>query len=165
VGCHLEASRFKGLTGVRLHGLGLSIICRLLGHVRVTTTALCTSRQRFFAATWEAIAPRIAAAPRGGTVIAGATQRPLNLLPQYRFGRPCNALAEWPWTRRPNARSTDGFILRGVPGHIRSDNGPEFIAMAVREWMAVGVKTAYIERGSPSENGYCESFNSNSVTN
>lgn len=53
------------------------------------------------------------------------------------------------------------FILRGVPGHIRSDNGPEFIAKAVREWiMAVGAKTAFIEPGSPWENGYCESFNS-----
>jgi len=56
---------------------------------------------------------------------------------------------------------TDLFILRGVPGHIRSDNGPEFIAKAVREWIAaVGAKTAYIEPGSPWENGYCESFNS-----
>ena len=55
---------------------------------------------------------------------------------------------------------SDLFILRGVPGHIRSDNGPEFIAKAVREWIAaVGAKTAYIEPGSPWENGYCESFN------
>jgi transposase InsO family protein len=56
---------------------------------------------------------------------------------------------------------SDLFILRGVPGHIRSDNGPEFIAQAVREWIAaVGAKTAFIEPGSPWENGYCESFNS-----
>ncbi len=49
----------------------------------------------------------------------------------------------------------------GIPGHIRSDNGPEFIAQAVRDWIAaVGAKTAYIEPGSPWENGYCESFNS-----
>ena len=55
---------------------------------------------------------------------------------------------------------TDLFILRGVPGYIRSDNGPEFIAKAVRKWIAaVGAKTAYIEPGSPWENGYCESFN------
>ncbi len=55
---------------------------------------------------------------------------------------------------------TDLFILRGVPGHIRSDNGPEFVAKAVREWIvAVGAKTAFIEPGSPWENGYCESFN------
>ena len=56
---------------------------------------------------------------------------------------------------------SDLFILRGVPGHIRSDNGSEFVAKAVREWItAVGAKTAYIEPGSPWENGYCESFNS-----
>ena len=56
---------------------------------------------------------------------------------------------------------SDLFILRGVPDHIRSDNGPEFIAKAVREWIAaVGAKTACIEPGSLWENGYCESFNS-----
>ena len=55
---------------------------------------------------------------------------------------------------------SDLFILRGVPGHIRSDNGPEFIAKAVQEWIsAVGTKTAYIAPGSPWENGYVESFN------
>jgi transposase InsO family protein len=55
---------------------------------------------------------------------------------------------------------SDLFILRGVPGHVRSDNGPEFIAKAVREWIvAAGAKTAFIEPGSPWENGYCESFN------
>ena len=55
---------------------------------------------------------------------------------------------------------SDQFILRGVPDPIRSDNGPEFVAKAVREWIAaVGAKAAYIEPGSPWENGYCESFN------
>src|SRR4029078_4398886 len=55
---------------------------------------------------------------------------------------------------------SDLFILRGVPGHIRSDNGPEFGAKAVQEWIgAVGAKTAYIAPGSPWENGYIESFN------
>ncbi len=55
---------------------------------------------------------------------------------------------------------TDLFILCGVPAYIRSDNGPEFIDQAVRDWIAaVGDKTAYIEPGSPWENGYCESFN------
>src|SRR5689334_22107474 len=55
---------------------------------------------------------------------------------------------------------SDLFILRGVPGHIRSDNGPEFVAEAVQQWItAIGAKTAYIERGSPWENGYIESFN------
>ncbi len=56
---------------------------------------------------------------------------------------------------------SDLFIVRGVPGHVRSDNGPEFIAKAVRKWIsAVGARTAFIEPGSPWENGYCESFNS-----
>lgn len=56
---------------------------------------------------------------------------------------------------------SDLFILRGIPGHIRSDNGPEFIAKALREWITtVGAETAYIMPGSPWENGYCESFNS-----
>jgi transposase InsO family protein len=55
----------------------------------------------------------------------------------------------------------DLFTLRGVPGYVRSDNGAEFIATAVQDWIAaVGAKTAYIEPGSPWENGYCESFNS-----
>ncbi len=55
---------------------------------------------------------------------------------------------------------TDLFIIRGVPIFIRSDNGPKFVAQAVRDWIgAVGAKTTYIEPGSPWENGYCESFN------
>ena len=55
---------------------------------------------------------------------------------------------------------SDLFILRGVPGHVRSDNGAEFIAKAVQEWIAaVGAKTAYIAPGSPWENGFIESFN------
>ena len=52
------------------------------------------------------------------------------------------------------------FIFRGIPEHIRSDNGPEFIAKAVRKWLnRLGVKTLFIEPGSPWENGYIESFN------
>ena len=55
---------------------------------------------------------------------------------------------------------SDLFILRGVPGHVRSDNGSEFIAQAVQDWIkAVGAETAYIAPGSPWENGYVESFN------
>jgi putative transposase len=53
------------------------------------------------------------------------------------------------------------FQLRGVPAHIRSDNGPEFIAAAIRRWLEyAGVEALYIEPGSPWENGYAESFNS-----
>ena len=52
------------------------------------------------------------------------------------------------------------FTTKGVPEHLRSDNGAEFTAKAVREWLArIGVKTIYIEPGSPWENGYIESFN------
>jgi transposase InsO family protein len=52
------------------------------------------------------------------------------------------------------------FVTRGVPKHVRSDNGGEFTAQAVRGWLAkVGVKTLYIELVSPWENGYIESFN------
>ena len=52
------------------------------------------------------------------------------------------------------------FITKGIPEHIRSDNGPEFTAKAVRSWLArLGVKTLFIEPGSPWENGYIESFN------
>jgi putative transposase len=55
---------------------------------------------------------------------------------------------------------SDLFILRGVPGHIRSDNGPEFVAKAVQEWIAaVGARTAYIAPSAPWEHGYVESFN------
>ena len=52
------------------------------------------------------------------------------------------------------------FVDRGIPEHIRSDNGPEFTARAIRQWLRdLGVKTLYIEPGSPWENGYIESFN------
>jgi transposase InsO family protein len=52
------------------------------------------------------------------------------------------------------------FVFRAIPEHIRSDNGPEFTARAVRGWLRrLGVRTLFIERGSPWENGYIESFN------
>ena len=52
------------------------------------------------------------------------------------------------------------FVFRGIPAHIRLDNGPEFTAKAVRDWLThLGVKTLFIEPGSPWENGYIESFN------
>ena len=85
----------------------------------------------------------------------------LNLIDE--FSRECLAIRI---DRRPRSTDvidvlSDLFILRCVPDHIRSDNGPEFIAKAAREWIAaVGAKTAYIEPGRPWENGYCESFNS-----
>jgi putative transposase len=54
----------------------------------------------------------------------------------------------------------DVMLVRGIPEHIRSDNGPEFIAGELRKWLdKLGTMTLYIEPGSPWENGYCESFN------
>ena len=79
-----------------------------------------------------------------------------------------------PWLKNPNKTSpewklnstdvvdalTDLFILRRAPEYIQSNNGPEFIARKVRDSITtVSSKTAYIELGSPLENGYCESFN------
>jgi putative transposase len=57
-------------------------------------------------------------------------------------------------------RLSDLFICRGVPTYLRSDNGPEFTARRVRQWLSsVSVQTLFIEPGSPWENGYVESFN------
>jgi len=78
------------------------------------------------------------------------------------FTRQCLAI---PVERRLNSQSVleciaDLFVKHGPPDHIRSDNGAEFTANAVREWLErVGVKTLFIEPGSPWENGYNESFN------
>ena len=53
------------------------------------------------------------------------------------------------------------MIQFGVPGHIRSDNGPEFIAAKVQQWLRDNqIKTIYIDTGSPWQNGYIESFHS-----
>jgi len=55
----------------------------------------------------------------------------------------------------------DVMVLKGVPEHLRSDNGPEFVATDLGKWLAAtGALTLYIEPGSSWENGYCESFNS-----
>ncbi|WP_310621596.1 IS3 family transposase [Flexibacterium corallicola] len=90
----------------------------------------------------------------------GRAFRTLNILDEYT--RECLAIRV---KRKLNASEvidalTDLFILRGIPAYIRSDNGPEFVAEAVQKWIkSVGAQTAYIEPGSPWENGYCESFN------
>ena len=90
----------------------------------------------------------------------GKAFRMLNILDEY--SRECLAIRI---KRKLNSTDvvdvlTDLFILRGVPDYIRSDNGPEFVAEAVRKWInLVGAQTAYIEPGSPWENGYIESFN------
>ena len=98
---------------------------------------------------------------RAGPTRDGRKFRMLNVIDE--FSRECLSIRI---ARKLNSTDvidvlSDLFILRGVPGYVRSDNGPEFIAKAVREWIvAVGAKTAFIEPGSPWENGYCESFNS-----
>ena len=90
----------------------------------------------------------------------GKAFRTLNIIDE--FSRECLAIRV---KRKLNSADvvdalTDLFILRGAPSYIRSDNGPEFVALAVRDWIAaVGARMAYIEPGSPWENGYCESFN------
>ncbi|MGI9510155.1 MAG: IS3 family transposase [Geminicoccaceae bacterium] len=90
----------------------------------------------------------------------GRAFRALNILDE--FSRECLTIRV---KRKLNSTDvidvlTDLFILRGPPAFIRSDNGPEFVAEAVRTWIeAVGAKTAFIEPGSPWENGYVESFN------
>lgn len=54
----------------------------------------------------------------------------------------------------------DLFLERGAPTHIRSDNGPEFVARKLLEWFkTLDIAPLFIEPGSPWENGYCESFN------
>ena len=54
----------------------------------------------------------------------------------------------------------DLFLSRGIPAHIRSDNGPEFIASKLQRWLkTLQAEPLYIEPGSPWENGYIESFN------
>ncbi len=85
----------------------------------------------------------------------------LNLIDEYT--RECLAIHVG---RRINSNQVidvlaDAMIEHGIPEHIRSDNGPEFVAKELRKWLAkTGAKTLYIEPGSPWENGYCESFNS-----
>ena len=64
------------------------------------------------------------------------------------------------WEAYTNNRRLNAASRCQMRAHIRSDNGPEFVAVALRHWIAaVGARTAYIEPGSPWENGYCESFN------
>src|SRR5271169_870978 len=90
----------------------------------------------------------------------GRTLRLLTLIDEYT--RKCLAIRV---ARRLNSYDlietlADLMLGHGIPEHLRSDNGPEFVAQRLRKWLsAVGAKTLYIEPGSPWENGYCESFN------
>lgn len=89
--------------------------------------------------------------------------RPLRLLTVIdEFSRECLAIdvARRITSDEVLGRLTQLFVLRGAPAYLRSDNGPEFTAKVVRDWLErVGVKALYIEPGSPWENGYIESFN------
>ena len=89
--------------------------------------------------------------------------RPLKLLNVVdEFTRECLAIeVARKQSSRDVLRTLAGLMLRhGIPKHIRSDNGPEFVAKAVRDWLSrLEVGTLFIEPGSPWENGYVESFN------
>ena len=90
----------------------------------------------------------------------GRTLRLLTLIDEYT--RECLAIRV---ARRLGSAEVletlaDVMLWHGIPEYIRSDNGPEFIAKELRQWLAqLGTGTLYIEPGSPWENGYCESFN------
>ena len=78
------------------------------------------------------------------------------------FTRQCLAIeVAGKQSARDVLRTLARLMLRhGIPKHIRSDNGPEFVAKAVRDWLSkLDVGTLFIEPGSPWENGYVESFN------
>ena len=89
--------------------------------------------------------------------------RPLKILAVVdEYSRECLALVVARRLRATDVLETlaDLFVAHGAPGHLRSDNGPEFTASVIRTWLqALDVQTLFIERGSPWENGYVESFN------
>lgn len=85
----------------------------------------------------------------------------LNIIDEY--SRECLAsIPKRNWRHMDIIEVLSGlFMQKGCPEYLRSDNGSEFTATHIREWLRdVGVGTLYIEPGSPWENGYCESFNS-----
>ena len=94
------------------------------------------------------------------TTVRGGKLRMLNIIDEYTRECLCIYVA-----RRINAEKvkqvlSDLIDLHGAPGHIRSDNGSEFIESKLRAWLAEHkIKTLYIEPGSPWQNGYIESFN------
>ncbi len=95
-----------------------------------------------------------------GRTAEGRAFRMLNIIDEYT--RECLAILVKRHITSQDVidRLFELFIFRGIPEHIRSDNGPEFTAKAIRRWLnRIGVKTLFIEPGSPWENGYIESFN------
>jgi transposase InsO family protein len=90
----------------------------------------------------------------------GLPVRMLNIIDEYTRECLCIKVARQLTAQNVLEELFDLIVQKGVPDHIRSDNGPEFTATAVREWLGrIGVKTLFIEPGSPWENGYIESFN------
>lgn len=91
----------------------------------------------------------------------GRKVRWLNIIDEYT--RECLAsLPRRSWKHQNIIAVLSGlFLTKGCPAYIRSDNGSEFTANILKKWLSdLGILTAYIEPGSPWENGYCESFNS-----
>ena len=92
--------------------------------------------------------------------VDGRKLRFLNIIDE--FSRECIAsVPRRSWRNNDVIELLAGLMLiKGTPEYLRSDNGSEFTAKKIRKWLArAGVITAYIEPGSPWENGYCESFN------
>ena len=89
--------------------------------------------------------------------------RPLKILTVLeKYSRECLAIVVAQRLRSLEVLETlaELFVTCGVPVHLRSDNGPEFTATLIRQWLAaLHVETLFIEPGSPWENGYLESFN------
>jgi transposase InsO family protein len=92
----------------------------------------------------------------------GRPLRMLNIIDEYTRECLCIKVARKITAQNVLEELFDLIVEQGPPDHIRSDNGPEFTAKAVREWLGrIGVKTLFIEPGSPWENGFIESFNGN----
>jgi putative transposase len=90
----------------------------------------------------------------------GRPLRMLNIIDEYTRECLCIKVARKITAQDVLEELFDLIVEKGLPDHIRSDNGPEFTAKAVREWLSkIGVQTLFIEPGSPWESGYIESFN------
>jgi transposase InsO family protein len=93
-------------------------------------------------------------------MVDGGWLRILNILDEYTREGLCIRIGRHFDHRKVIATLEDLFIVRGVPHYLRSDNGPEFIANAIKSWLTKqGCQTLYIEPGSPWENAHIESFN------
>ncbi len=95
------------------------------------------------------------------STMGGKTIRFLNIVDEYT--RVCLSIKASRSITSEDAIDTlaELFAMHGVPKRIRSDNGPEFISVAIKRWLSsLGIEVLYIEPGSPWQNGFCESFNS-----